>query len=190
MYLLVRGPKDLVELTTWAQQYLIADKKQLGGKTMSTVQPKRAEQIKPTQSKLDTTQGLQRSLQCYRCQWYGHRQSECLTKANPSKNQKSWMHVGQSNQKKTHAMVARSNEDGEEAFMCVNVERPRSKGNSKKSNSNRCSSSDDEAMSSSVPARERSRYTRTHHLVMMRQYTVLLAVLRVMMVRTTLKQAS
>ena len=26
-------------------------------------------------------------------------------------------------------MVARSNEDGEEAFMCVNVERPRSSGN-------------------------------------------------------------
>ena len=30
-YLLERGPKDLVELTTWAQQYLIAHKQQLGG---------------------------------------------------------------------------------------------------------------------------------------------------------------
>ena len=30
MYLLERGPKDLVELTTWAQKYLIAHKEQLG----------------------------------------------------------------------------------------------------------------------------------------------------------------
>ena len=36
------------------------------------------------------------------------------------------MPVTQSNQKKTGVMVAKSNEDGEEAFMCVNVERPRS----------------------------------------------------------------
>ena len=42
----------------------------------------------------------------------------------------------ESNQKKTRAMVARSTEDGEEAFTftCVNVERPRSSGNSKNSN--------------------------------------------------------
>ena len=63
VYLLERGPKDLVELTTWAQQYLIAHKQQLGGKTKSTVQPKRAEQRRQTQSKLDTPQGRQRSLQ-------------------------------------------------------------------------------------------------------------------------------
>ena len=31
-------------------------------------------------------------------------------------------------------MVARSNEDGEEALTCVNVDRPRSSGNSKRSN--------------------------------------------------------
>ena len=37
VYLLELGPKDLVELTTWAQQYLIAHKQQLGGKTKSTV---------------------------------------------------------------------------------------------------------------------------------------------------------
>ena len=30
MYLLERGPKDLVELTMWAQKYLIAHKKQVG----------------------------------------------------------------------------------------------------------------------------------------------------------------
>ena len=37
VYLLERGPKDLVELTTWAQQYLIAHKQQLGGKTLTAV---------------------------------------------------------------------------------------------------------------------------------------------------------
>ena len=59
------------------------------------------------------------------------------------------MPVGQSNQKKTHAMVARSNEDGEEAFMCMNVAKPRSSGNSKKSNSNK-STSEDEAIYSAA----------------------------------------
>ena len=38
------------------------------------------------------------------------------------KNQKSSTPVGQSNQKKTPAMVARSHKDGEEACTCVNVE--------------------------------------------------------------------
>ena len=50
------------------------------------------------------------------------------------------MPVGQINQKKTRAMMARSNENGEEACTCVNVEKPRSSGNSKKSNSNRSTS--------------------------------------------------
>ena len=90
------------------------------GKTKSTVLPKRAKPRKPTQSKLVTAEGRQRSLKCYRCQGYGHRQSECLTKVITGKDQKSSTHVGQSNQKKTRAMVARSNEDGEEAFTCVN----------------------------------------------------------------------
>ena len=149
VYLLERGPKDLVELTTWAQQYLIAHKQQLGGKTKSTVQPKHAEQRKLTQSKLDTTQGRQKSLQCYKCQGYGHRQSEYPTKVSPGKDQKSLTPVGRSNQKKTRVMVARSHEGGEEAFMCVNVERPRSSGNSKKSNSNRLTG-DDEAIYSAA----------------------------------------
>ena len=39
-------------------------------------------------------------------------------------------------------MVARSNEDGEEAGTCMNVERSRSSGNSKKSNLNRSTSED------------------------------------------------
>ena len=145
----MREPKDLLELTTGAQQYLIAHKQQLGGKTKSTVQPKSAEQRKPTQSKLDTTQGRKRSLECYRCQGYDHRQSECPTKVSPGKDQKSTTPVGQSNQEKTRTIVARSNEDGEEAFMCVNVERPKSSRNAKKSNSNR-STSDDEAIYSAA----------------------------------------
>ena len=44
------------------------------------------------------------------------------------------MPVGQSNQKKPRAMVTRSHED---AFTCVNVERPGSSENSKKRNLNR-----------------------------------------------------
>ena len=50
MYLLERGPKDLVELTTWAQKYLIAHKEQLG-KSKATVQPRRADQ-----KEIDTVQ--------------------------------------------------------------------------------------------------------------------------------------
>ena len=46
-------------------------------------------------------------------------------------------------------MVARSNEDGEEACTCINVEKRRSSGNSKKSNSNR-STSEDEAIYSAA----------------------------------------
>ena len=38
--------------------------------------------------------------------------------------------------------MARSHKDGEEAFMCVNVERPRSSGNSKKSSLNRITGND------------------------------------------------
>ena len=49
MYLLERGPKDLVELTTWAQKYLITHKEQLG-KSKATVQPRRVDQKKTTQS--------------------------------------------------------------------------------------------------------------------------------------------
>ena len=74
MYLLERGPKDLVELTTWAQKYLKAHKEQLG-KSKATVQPRRADQMKTTQSKPDSSQGRQRLLWCYRCQGFGHRQS-------------------------------------------------------------------------------------------------------------------
>ena len=46
-------------------------------------------------------------------------------------------------------MVARSNEDGEEAFTCMNVEKPRSNGNSKRSNSNK-STNEDEAIYSAA----------------------------------------
>ena len=49
MYLLERGPKDLVELTMWAQKYLIAHKEQQG-KSKATVQPRCADLKKMTQS--------------------------------------------------------------------------------------------------------------------------------------------
>ena len=105
IHLLERGPKDLVELTTWAQKYLIAHKQQLGGKT--TAQLRHAEQTISTQSKADSSQGRQRLLQCYRCQDYGQRQSKCATKISPCKDQKcSSTPVSQSSQKKTCAMVA------------------------------------------------------------------------------------
>ena len=87
MYLLERGPKDLVELTTWAHKYLIAHKEQLG-KSKATVQPRCVDQKKTTQSKPDSSQGRQRLLQCYRCRGFGHRQSECGTKISPGKDQK------------------------------------------------------------------------------------------------------
>ena len=77
----------------------------------------------------------------YRCQDYGHRQLECPTKVSPGKDQKISTPVSQCNQKKTRAMVAMSHEDGEEAFTCVNEERPKTCGNSKKSSWNRLTSS-------------------------------------------------
>ena len=127
MYLLERGPKDLVELTTWAQKYLIAHKGQLG-KSKATVQPRRVDLKKTTQSKPDSSQGRQRLLQCYRCRGFGHRKSECGTKISPGKDQKgSSTPVSQSSQKKTRAMVAQLDEDGEKAFTCVEVEGTRSK---------------------------------------------------------------
>ena len=103
---LERGLKDLVELTTWGQKYFIAHKEQLG-KSKATVQPRRADQKKTTQSKPDSSQGRQRSLQCYRCHGFGHRQSECGTKISPGKDQKGLSTpVSQTSQKKTRAMVA------------------------------------------------------------------------------------
>ena len=142
MYLLERGPKDLVELTTWAQKYLIAHKEQLG-KSKATVQPRRVDQKKTTQSKPDSSQGRQRSLQCYRCRGFGHRQSECGTKISPGKDQKgSSTPVSQSSQKKTRAMVDQLDEDGEKAFTCVEVEGTRSRRNSKKSGTEGSTNSD------------------------------------------------
>ena len=142
MYLLERGPKDLVELTTWAQKYLIAHKEQLG-KNKAIVQPRHVDQKKTTQSKPDSSQGRQRSLQCYRCRGFGHRQSECGTKISPGKDQKgSSTPVSQSSLKKTRAMVAQLDEDGEKAFTCVEVEGTRSRSNSKKSGTEGSTNSD------------------------------------------------
>ena len=142
MYLLERGPKDLVDLTTYAQKYLIAHKEQLG-KSKATVQPRRADQKKMTQSKPDSSQGRERSLQCYRCHGFGHRQSECGTKISPGKDQKgSSTPVSKSSKKKTCAMVAQLDEDGEKAFTCVEVEGTRSRSNSKKSGTEGSTNSD------------------------------------------------
>ena len=104
----VRGSKDLVQLTTWAQKYLMAHKQQLGGKSKATVQPRYVDQKKSTQAKPDLSQGRKRWLQCYCCQGFGHIQSECGTKISPGKDQKgSSTPVSQSSQKKTRAMVAK-----------------------------------------------------------------------------------
>ena len=70
---------------TWAQKYLITHKQQLGGKSKVTVQPRSADQKKSTQPKPDSSQGHQMSLQCYHCQSFGHRQSECGTKISSGK---------------------------------------------------------------------------------------------------------
>ena len=119
---------------------MIAHKEQLG-KTKVTVQPRRADQKKTTQSKPDSSQGRQRSLQCYRCRGFGHRQSECGTKISPGKDQKSSSTpVSQSSQKKTRAMVAQLDEDGEKAFTCIEVEGTRSR--SKKSGTEGSTNSD------------------------------------------------
>ena len=85
----------------------------------------------------------QRSLQCYHCQGFGHRQSECGAKISPGKDQKgSSTPVSQSSQKKTRAMVAQLDEDGEKAFKCVKVEGARSKSNLKKSGTEGSTNSD------------------------------------------------
>ena len=58
MYLLERGPKDLVELTTWAQKYLIAHKEQLGKSNMeqshSSAQTCRSEENDTVQTRFVT----------------------------------------------------------------------------------------------------------------------------------------
>ena len=140
MYLLERGPKDLVELTTWAQKYLVAHKEQLG-KSKATVQPRHADQKRTTQSKPDSSQGRQRLLRWYRCQGFGHRQSECGTKISPDQKG-SLTPVSQSSQKKTRTMVAQLDEDGEKAFTCVEVKGTRSRRNSKKSGTEGSTNSD------------------------------------------------
>ena len=131
MYLLERGLKDLIDVTTWAQQYLIAHKQQLNVKSKTTVQPRRAKQRKSTHFKPDTSQGRQTVLPLPR-----NVLQECR------KDLKGSTPVNQSSRKKTHAMVAQSSEDGKEALTNVKVGRPRSKGNLKKSGTDGSSSKD------------------------------------------------
>ena len=54
MYLVERGPKGLVGLTIWAHRYLIAHKQQLGGKSKTTVQPRRVDQKNTVQTRFVT----------------------------------------------------------------------------------------------------------------------------------------
>ena len=112
MYLLERGPKDLVELTASAPQYLIACKQQLGVKSKTTVQPRCEEQRKSTQSKPDTPQDAIDRYSATVAKGYRHRQSECATKTSAGKDQKGSASVSQSSQK-IRLMVAQSSEDGE-----------------------------------------------------------------------------
>ena len=82
-------------------------KQQLADKSKAKVHPKRADQKKITQFKKVSSQGRQRSLQCYHCQGSGHRQSECGTKISLSKDQKgSSTPVSQGSKKKMRVMVA------------------------------------------------------------------------------------
>ena len=142
MYLLERGPKDLIAHTC---------KEQLG-KSKATVQPRRADQKKSTQSKPDSSQGRQRSLQCYRHHGFGHRQSECGTKFSPGTDQKgSSTPVSQSSQKKTRAMVAQLDEDSKKAFTCVEVEGTISRKTSKKSGTEGSTNSDRAVYSAFLP---------------------------------------
>ena len=99
-------------------------------------------------------QGRQRSLQCYRSQGYGHRQSECPTKVITNKDQKRSIPVSQSNKNDSE-----SHEDGEEAFTCVNMKRPRSSGNSKKCCSDRLPSNDDLVYSAACRAQNNKGQT-------------------------------
>ena len=159
MYLLERGPKDLVELTTWAQKYLIAHKEQLG-KSKATVQPRHVDQKKTTVQTRFVTRTPE-LLRCYLCQGFRHRQSECGTKISPSKDQKgSSTPVSQSSQKKTCAMVAQLDQDGEKAFTCVEVEGTRSRSNSKKCGTEGSTNSD-RAVYSAV-CREQSNNGQTY----------------------------
>ena len=51
-------------------------------------------------------------------------------------------------------MVAKSRENGEEVLTCVNMERPRSTGNFKKSNFNRLTSNDEAIYSAACRAQD------------------------------------
>ena len=131
MYLLERGLKDLIHVTTWAQQYLAAHKQQLKVQSKTTVQPRRAEQRKSIQFKPDTSQGRQTV-----------PLSRNVLPLPRNVLQKCSTPVSQSSRKKILAMVTQSSEDYEEALTCVKMKRPRSKGNLKKSGTHGSTSKD------------------------------------------------
>ena len=140
MCLLERGPKALVELTAWAQKYLMAHNQQLGCKSKATVQPRCVDQKKMTESN-QTRHKHARGR--HSATVVKDLQSECGAKISPGKDQKgSSTPVSQSSQKKTRAMVAQLDEDGEKAFTCVEMEGTRSKRHSKKSGTEGSTKSD------------------------------------------------
>ena len=78
--------------------------------------------------------------------------TEYGTKISPGKDQKgSLTPVSQSCQKKTRAMVAQLDEDGEKAFTCVEVEGTRSRRNSKESGAEGSTNSDRVVFSAICP---------------------------------------
>ena len=140
MYLLERGPKDLGELNTLAQKYLIAHKQQLGDKSKATVQPRRADQKKSTE--IDSPNQIRHKDARGHC---SDTTVKVLDTGNYSVVQRlvpARIRVSQSSQKKTHAMVAQLDEDGEKACTCVEVKETRSKRNLKKSGTKGSTNSD------------------------------------------------
>ena len=67
--------------------------------------------------------------------------------------------MNQSSQKKTHAMVAQADENGEKAFTCVEVEGTRSKRNLKKSGTEGLTNSNREVYSSACRAQRHDGQT-------------------------------
>ena len=124
-----------------AQQYLIAHKQQLGGKSKGTVQPRRAEQIRQYSPNLIRRKDAKGRYSAtvvkamYIDNWNVlQRRVQARIRRNTP--------VSKSSQRKPRAIVAESSEDGEEALTCVKVVRTRSKGNLMKSATDLSTSND------------------------------------------------
>ena len=123
--------KDLGELNTLAQKYLIAHKQQLGDKSNATVQPRRADQKKSTE--IDSPNQIRHKDARGHCSDTTVKVLDTGSYSLVQRLVPARIRVSQSSQKKTHAMVAQLDEDGEKACTCVEVKETRSKRNLKKS---------------------------------------------------------